>query len=60
MHFVHLKNPHRQNILSILRLLVDEQSEDTMSLNQIEQMCKCVLSSKLNVFIVLPLIHNQN
>ena len=35
-------------------------NEDTSSLKQIEQICKCALSLKPGVFIVLTLIDNQN
>ena len=56
MHFVNLMNPHRYNILSIILLLGYIPfslgsicncwiflNEDTSSLKQIEQMCKCVI-----------------
>ena len=73
MHFVHLMNPYRQNILSIVLPFVGvpfslssickywiSVNEDTSSLKLIEQMCWCVLSEKQGVSKVLPLIHNQH
>ena len=72
LHSVHLTNPYRQKISSIILSLVRVpfslfQSANTRfllmntsSVKQIEEICKRALSLKAGVFIVLPLIYNQN
>ena len=65
MHFVHLRYPYRYNILSIVLSMVCVQfqpgaiynywisvNEETISLKQIQQMCKFALMWKPGVFIV--------